>query len=389
MSSLNTKIFSKKSPKNMRLHILFPFKESPWGGANQFLLALREKLRQQGNYRDEPVEAEALIANLNPGHLLALLKQVPQIKSRYPDKIIIARIDGPISLIRGRDDKLDRLLFKFIKLFADGIIYQSYWSKNENNKIVQSQAPYETVIHNATDQKIFYCKSHETPPRLLLPVPRSLGEVGSGEELEPAGINAPLDKGGLGRINIIATSWSPNIRKGFDIYQYLNQHLDFSHYSMTFVGNSPLKFKNIKHVKPLLSTKLASLLRQHDIYITASQNDPCSNALIEAISCGLPAVALNSGGHPELIRKGLPAGLAGGELFSSQSDIIPKINLVAQNLAAYQTNLPRFSITEVARKYLHFAQKIHQDIQQGTYHPKHTNLLTRIQTTKIRALYHL
>ena len=30
------------------------------------------------------------------------------------------------------------------------------------------------------------------------------------------------------------------------------------------------------------------MLRNHDIYVTGSKNDPCFHALIEGLSCGLP-----------------------------------------------------------------------------------------------------
>ena len=38
-----------------------------------------------------------------------------------------------------------------------------------------------------------------------------------------------------------------------------------------------------------------------DLYLAASRDDPCSNALLEALACGLPAAFLASGGHPELV----------------------------------------------------------------------------------------
>ena len=40
------------------------------------------------------------------------------------------------------------------------------------------------------------------------------------------------------------------------------------------------------------------------MYIAASRDDPCSNALLEALACGLPAAYLESGGHPELVGEG-------------------------------------------------------------------------------------
>ena len=60
-------------------------------------------------------------------------------------------------------------------------------------------------------------------------------------------------------------------------------------YDYTFVGNVSERFERINHVPPVASEELADMLRDHDIYITGSKNDPCSNALIEALSCRLPA----------------------------------------------------------------------------------------------------
>jgi glycosyltransferase involved in cell wall biosynthesis len=85
--------------------------------------------------------------------------------------------------------------------------------------------------------------------------------------------------------------------------------------------------------------------------------------LIEAISCGLPAVVLNDGGHPELIQKG-------GELFLGKEDILQKINKVAGNYSYYQSRLPRFSIEDASQRYLDFCQKIFEDAKNGYYLPR-------------------
>ena len=39
-------------------------------------------------------------------------------------------------------------------------------------------------------------------------------------------------------------------------------------------------------------------------YLAPSCDDPCSNALLEALACGLPAAYRDSGGHPELVGEG-------------------------------------------------------------------------------------
>ena len=40
------------------------------------------------------------------------------------------------------------------------------------------------------------------------------------------------------------------------------------------------------------------------MYVAPSRDDPCSNALLEALACGLPAAYRDSGGHPELVGDG-------------------------------------------------------------------------------------
>ena len=102
------------------------------------------------------------------------------------------------------------------------------------------------------------------------------------------------------KINIVASSWSSNPKKGFNYLYFLDENLNFDNFKITFIGNSPLKFKNIKMLPPLKSRKLSKILRQNEYFLTASVNDPCSNSLLEAINCGLKPVYLDSGGHKEI-----------------------------------------------------------------------------------------
>ena len=76
--------------------------------------------------------------------------------------------------------------------------------------------------------------------------------------------------------------------------------------------------RRIRTLGPLPPLALARVLRQHDVYLTASVNDPASNALLEALACGLPALYLRSGGHAEITR---------GPLFR------PRLNARSQKLA--------------------------------------------------------
>lgn len=297
----------------MKLHILYEFTDGPFGGGNQFLKALWGELRRMNTYTEDVIQADVIIVNANPGSLPYLLRKLPSLKQP-----ILVRLDGPIYLIRGKDEYIDKLLSSFIQLHATGIVFQSQWSKQENKRLFNTSAPLETVIHNAPDSSLFYPKPTRKKDQ---------------------------------RIKIIATSWSHHWHKGFAVYQYLDDHLDWSKYSMTFVGNSPVTFKNIVVVEPLPSQQLADVLRQHDIYLTASQNDPCSNALIEALACGLPIVARNSGGHPELVKDN-------GVLFTNQTDIIQALNHIATNIEKYKPRIPAFTIANAAKDYLSFSNEV-------------------------------
>lgn len=309
----------------MKLHIMYQFVEGPYGGGNQFLKALREELRRRGIYSEQAQEADCLLVNLNPGSLPFLFKAL---RRRTAPQTVLARVDGPISLVRGKDAYIDRLLADFVTLQADGVVWQSAWSREQNKKLVGMAAPAEVVIHNAVDPKIFFPKEQRRPGH---------------------------------KIKLMATSWSANPRKGFALYTYLDHQLDFSRYDMAFIGNAPLAFKNIRVLPARSSAMLADQLRAHDIYITASQHDPCSNALLEALACGLPAVAVADGGHPELLQQG-------GELFRDENNVMAAIEKVAANLPHYHSRLPVRNLSNTAKAYLDFAQRLTPHSSSSLWH---------------------
>lgn len=330
----------------MKIHILYDFKNQPWGGGNQFLKALKKEFREKKTYEENYQNANVVLFNGDPFGTEYLFDEIFKLKQRHPEKIIIYRLDGPVSLIRGRGKEIDKIIKLFNDLLVDGIIFQSNWCRKRNKKLFKISAKYETMIYNAPDNKIF--------------------NKNDKKEFNPKE-----------KIKLIATSWSSNWNKGFEIYKYLDENLDFLKHEMTFVGNSPIEFKSIKWIKPISSERLAKLLSKQDVFVTASQNDPCSNSLIEALSCGLVAIVLNSGGHPELIQKG-------GELFSEKEEIMKKIEMVKNNYHNYQSQIPEFSIEKVAQKYYEFAQEIYNEIKSGQYQTKRVNFSTRLNFYKMR-----
>jgi glycosyltransferase involved in cell wall biosynthesis len=135
--------------------------------------------------------------------------------------------------------------------------------------------------------------------------------------------------------------------KGFDIYKHLDEKLDWDRYEMTFVGNSPIEFKKIKHIKAQPADKLAQILRAHDVFITASRHEACSNALLEALACGLPVVAIASGSNAELMGD---AGVS----FTGYADVISAIGTASERIENLRLLYKAKSIRAVAAQYRDF-----------------------------------
>ncbi|MFZ6024751.1 MAG: glycosyltransferase [Bacteroidota bacterium] len=290
--------------------ILREFKKPPYGGGNQFMLALKKGFEDLGvtvvnNKINKKIDAYIFdSAWLNKD----LLKQLRKVK----DPTIAHRIDGPIQLYRGSDSKADDEIFELNKEFACVTIIQSEYTLKNLLKL-KYQPVNPVIIYNAVNPDIFY---------------------------KSEGIVNPV-----GKIKIVSASWSDNPMKGAAIYKWLDDNLDFQKIEYTFVGRVKETLNNIKLVSPVDSHKLAEILRNHDIYITASENDPCSNSLIEALACGLPAVYRNSGGHPELVQKG-------GLPFDTPEQIPEQIEIICRDYQSFANNIKINSITDIARQYL-------------------------------------
>jgi len=299
---------------NLKIKILYDFKDGPWGGANQFLKVLRDEFMNLGIYEAEVEKANCIIF-----YSYQKLPEVLRLRLKYPDKIFVHRLGGVLHYHKGKEWLMvDRVMNKVASKLADLAIFVSRWLYDESIKFGFKSKAY-AIIGNAVNKEIFQANGKTD-------------------------FNPPEDK-------LIASSWSGNLKKGFNFYEYLDQHLDWSRYEMTFVGNSPIQFKNIKIAKPMASEQLAETLRQNDIYITPTKDDACSNAILEALTCGLPVVALKSGGNGEVVQ-------GGGELFASEQEMMGKIELVAKEHKRYVENIKFKDVRAVANEYMENIKKI-------------------------------
>jgi glycosyltransferase involved in cell wall biosynthesis len=303
----------------LKVHIAYKIQQTNIGGGNQFLRTLKNYLQSVGAYEENRCLADVILFNSH--HHIA---EAAKLKYSFPDKIFIHRIDGPMKIYNSPSDRRDNMVFLANKLLADATVFQSAWSQQKNHESKLPEKSFETVIHNATDEKIF-------------------------------NRNDKLPFSTSRKIKLIAASWSANWNKGFETYKWLDENLDFSKYQMTFIGSSPVKFRNIEHLPPVDSRQLAEKFKQSDIFIFASSIEACSNLLLEAMCCGLPAVAPNSSSNPQIVAKG-------GEVFDTPSDIPLLFEKIVNNYSNYVSSIRTSSIEEVGKAYYDFMRKVYDEL---------------------------
>lgn len=292
------------------LSIFHEFEPPPAGGGHQFLRAFMRQadargLRIENNMISRTTRA-CLFNSFN-------FREQRLLRMKRNSVLFVHRVDGPVDVYRGWDGGVDRLIYEVNQKIADKTIFQSNYSLHKHEELgMRFRNP--SVIMNAADPEIFH-------PRGRVAFSRAR------------------------KIRLIAASWSSNVNKGAPVYQWLDENLDWERFEFTFVGSSPIRFKNIRMIPPLDSYKLADLMRERDIYITASKNDPCSNSLIEAMSCGLPAIYLQSGGHPEIVKQA-------GAGFEAAEQIPGLLNQVVDGYESFQSSISLASIEEVSEQYL-------------------------------------
>jgi glycosyltransferase involved in cell wall biosynthesis len=290
--------------------IFHDFVPPPYGGGNQFLSGLRGELVRRGwrveNNTVSPATRACLYNSFNFD--FDRLRSVRRDGCR-----MVHRVDGPVSIYRGRDEGIDRRIWEINRDLADVTIFQSEYSRSRHAAIglVFKQV---SVIHNAADPAIFH-------PRGRVVFDRAR------------------------KVRLIATSWSDNANKGANVLAWLELRLDWERFEFTFVGRSPVPFARARVLPPMNSHELADQLRAHDIFITASLHESCSNALIEALSCGLPALFVDSGSNGELVKQG---GLA----FVDREELPRQLEQLVAEYESRQARIDAPVLSEVADRYL-------------------------------------
>jgi glycosyltransferase involved in cell wall biosynthesis len=159
---------------------------------------------------------------------------------------------------------------------ADGVIYQSEWSRVLATKMLSIKPKRSIVIPNGVDMKL----------------------VNSA---------VPVDRQGWDFIFTVSAHWRVN--KRFEAvlaaYRSLVSKFPDRKIGMFVLGESPVKVGKNERIRLFGRVGLSevfSTLKSSNALVHICHLDACPNSVVEALSCRVPVVCNNIGGTPELVK---------------------------------------------------------------------------------------
>ena len=305
-----------------------------YGGANAFLRSLVGELERRGvRTTDDPAES------FDVGLLNALtegldLEAVRRLADR--GRPLVHRKTGYL----GRGSVGQRAIVGGVVLgdaqqvafdpYLAHTIFQSRYSRDVF--VASGHQGASTVIHNGVDEAIFNLEERRIPFGRRR---RSFWEPGQ-------------------TLRVVVSSWSSDENKGFPEYRRIDGRLGGrTDVQVTLVGRPPADaaFEHFRVLRPRGPRRLADVLRRGHVILQLAKWETCSNALLEGLNCGLPAVYLDSGANAEIAA---PYGVA------YEGDLFDALDGVRDRYTDIVARLPEnpYRISLVADRYLEVLESV-------------------------------
>lgn len=287
--------------------------DGPWGGGNRFALALAESLKQRG---------DSVVFSLDDPDIDLIVMIDPRARNPNvaftPGQIFRYRLAHPNALVVHRINECDErkntrtmnCRLRLANYMADHTVFIASWLVGLD---VWRRESEHSVVLNGADARIFNDVGHQ-----------------------------PWT--GSGPIRLVTHHWGGHALKGFDVYDRLDALMDDpvwrGQLEFTYIGNLPAghRFRQARHLVARDGIDLASELRRHHAYVTASINEPAGMHHIEGALCGLPLLYRNSGALPEYCR-------GFGEMFEGPADIADALSRMRQAYPIHRAALARYDRT--------------------------------------------
>ena len=322
----------------LKVSINVEYKKGPWGGGNLFISNLQKYLESSGHevifhLFDSDID---IILIIDPRMLSEAVSYSIKDVEFYKRNIntnckIVHRINECDE--RKNTAGMNEYYIDANKKVADYTVFVSEWLKDIFIKSGFS-SKNSKVIMSGANKKVFNNKG------------RAIWRQ-----------NKPL--------RIVTHHWGNNSNKGFDIYSFLDKKIKEKYNNeliFTYIGNlkQDLELESTIVLKPESGKKLANLLKENHIYLTASVNEPSGNHHIEGAQCGLPILYRNSGGIPEFA-KGY------GVAFEGVDDFFESLETLKQNFQDYHSKVQNypFNSQDMCMEYLDLFQSLYSSTSEN------------------------
>ncbi|MDI1345178.1 MAG: glycosyltransferase family 4 protein [Pseudolabrys sp.] len=197
---------------------------------------------------------------------------------------------------------------------ADHVFYQSEFCRFCAEKFLGRRSGLSEILFNGVDTDHFVPANNEPKPGPFTFL--ATGKFGASTAYRLSSSIAGLAAARAGGLDVRLTIAGP-IEPAVEVKaRVLTEALGLNEF-VAFLG-------------PYTGAQAPAIYQAADAYLMTKHNDPCPNAVLEALACGLPILYSASGGVPEQV--GPDAGFGLPVPFTFETDVAPEPNAIAAGM---------------------------------------------------------